>query len=291
RDEVKLDERQALSKPTRGTTARDLNAIMRRSYLESHRTEPPHVAEEVSTASLSSINESEEPSFQEPSLVDVKSSVEVNRALPPLVSASNLVREVPVESLADNIRVLGQLAEMYIVAEDDEGLLLIDQHAAHERILYDQYHALEETRRAESQHLLLPETFDLTPAQAIAFELAAEELEAYGFSLMRLSGRTIAVKAVPADLPVGEARNMLSEVLSTMDDDRRGQARASLREEIATSLARRAAIKVGTSLSLEKMRWLIDSLLQTSSPTTTQQGRPVVLRLTLRDIEKGFQRT
>jgi DNA mismatch repair protein MutL len=212
-------------------------------------------------------------------------------ALPPLNSAAKLVREVAVESLSTNIRPLGQLEESFIIATDDEGLLIIDQHVAHERILFDKYHALEGTRTVESQHLLMPETFDLTPAQATAFEMVAAELEAYGFGLMRLSGRTLAIKAVPADLPAGEARNVLSEVLETVDAEKRGAVRANLREEIAASLACRAAIKINTPLAFEKMRWLIDRLLVTSSPTTCPHGRPVILRLTTRDLEKGFHRT
>jgi DNA mismatch repair protein MutL len=212
-------------------------------------------------------------------------------ALPPLVSAANLVREVPLESISTNIRPLGQLEESFIIATDDEGLLLIDQHVAHERILFDKYRALEGARNAESQNLLMPETFDLTPAQAAAFDSVASELETYGFGLMRLSGRTVAVKAVPADLPAGEARNMLAEVLETVDAEKRGGARATLRDQIAASLACRAAIKINTPLAVEKMRWLIDRLLLTSSPTTCPHGRPVILRLTTRDIEKGFHRS
>jgi DNA mismatch repair protein MutL len=212
-------------------------------------------------------------------------------ALPPLASAARQVREVALESLSTNIRPLGQLEESFIIASDDEGLLIIDQHVAHERILFDKYHRLESSRRAESQNLLLPETFDLTPAQAAAFELVAAELETYGFGLMRLSGRTIAIRAVPADLPAGEARNVLAEVLETVDAERRGAVRATLRDEIAASLACRAAIKINTPLAPEKMRWLIDRLLLTSSPTTCPHGRPVILRLTTRDIEKGFHRT
>jgi DNA mismatch repair protein MutL len=212
-------------------------------------------------------------------------------ALPPLVSASRLVREVTVESLSTNIRPLGQLEESFIIATDDEGLLIVDQHVAHERILFDKYHALESSRPAESQHLLMPETFDLTPAQAAAFELVAADLETHGFGLMRLSGRTVAIRAVPADLPAGEARNVLAEVLDTVDAERRGAVRASLRDEIAASLACRAAIKINTPLAPEKMRWLIDRLLLTSSPTTCPHGRPVILRLSTRDIEKGFHRT
>ena len=211
-------------------------------------------------------------------------------SLPPLASADKFAREVTVEELSSNIRPLGQLDESFIIATDDEGLLLIDQHVAHERILFDKYRALESSRVSESQSLLIPETFDLTPAQAAAFDFVAPELESYGFDLMRLSGRTVAIKATPADLPASEARNMLAEILETVDAERKGSAREALRDDIAASLACHAAIKVNMSLSQEKMRWLIDRLLQTSSPTTCPHGRPVILRLATRDILKGFHR-
>ena len=209
---------------------------------------------------------------------------------PPLVSGAGLAREATIESLSSNIRPLGQLEDSFIIATDPEGLLLIDQHVAHERILFDKYRALEAARPAESQNLLVPETFDLTPAQAAAFDTVVEELETYGFGLMRLSGRTVAIKAVPADLPASEARNILGEVLDTVDAEKRGAVRATLRDEIAASLACRAAIKINMPLTMEKMRWLIDRLLTTSSPTTCPHGRPIILRLTKRDIERGFHR-
>jgi len=260
----------------RGDTARDLNAILRRAYVEAHQEREPF---------------DEEPALRQTPQAPVQSETQTKPALPPLASAFGLAREVPVETLSHNIRPLGQLEESYIIATDEEGLLLIDQHAAHERILFDRYHALEGARRAESQHLLMPETFDLTPAEAIAFDRATGELEAYGFELMRLSGRTVAIKAVPADLPADEARNVLGEVLSTMDAERRIAGQDKLRDEIASALASRAAIKSNTQLSMEKMRWLIDSLLLTSAPTTGAQGRPIIMRLTTRDIKKGFHRT
>lgn len=212
-------------------------------------------------------------------------------ALPPLVSAAGLVREVPPELLTGSIRPLSQLGDSFILAADAGGLLLIDQHTAHERILFDKYLALEASRRAESQNLLMPETFDLTPAQAVAFDVVSHELENYGFDLMRLSGRTVAIRAVPADLPAHEARNMLADVLNTIDVERHRRARESLREKIAATLAARAAVKRNTPLSQEKMRWLIERLLQTSSPTTGPQGRSIMMRLSLRDIEKSFHRT
>jgi DNA mismatch repair protein MutL len=201
------------------------------------------------------------------------------------------MRDGAVESLTSNIRPLGQLEDSFIIATDAEGLLLIDQRGAHERILFDKYRRLEASRRPDSQSLLVPETFDLTPAQAASFGEVSDELERLGFSLMRLSGRTVAVRAIPADLPATEARNLLSEILDTVDGERRGRARESLGDEIAASLARRAAIKLNTTLTQEKMRWLIDQLLHTSSPTTCPHGRPIILRLTKRDIERGFHRS
>lgn len=209
---------------------------------------------------------------------------------PPFNSAEKIAKPPEPEALSNNIRPLGQLDESFIIATDDDGLLLIDQHVAHERILFDKYRALEAERRTESQQLLVPETFDLTPAQAAVFEDLVPELEVYGFELMRLSGRTVAIKATPADLPASEARNMLAELLDTVDAEKKGTTRETLRDEVAASLACHAAIKVNMPLAPEKMRWLIDRLMQTSSPTTCPHGRPVILRLKTKDILKGFHR-
>ncbi|MBA2495030.1 MAG: hypothetical protein H0V31_10095, partial [Acidobacteria bacterium] len=212
--------------------------------------------------------------------------------LPPVNSAEKVVKEIDVENLSSaKIRPIAQLHNSYIIAVDDEGMLLIDQHVAHERILFDKFRKKENERKIESQNLLLPETFDLTPAQAVAFDLVADELENVGFALMRLSGRTIAVKAVPTDLPPSEVRNLLAEILDSLDSHRRGNARENLRDDIAASLACKAAVKINMRLTPEKMQWLIDRLLITSSPTTCPHGRPVILRLTMKDIERGFHRT
>jgi len=212
------------------------------------------------------------------------------QSVAPFNSAEKIAKIPEPESLSKNIRPLGQLDESFIIATDEDGLLLIDQHVAHERVLFDKYRALEAERRTESQQLLVPETFDLTPAQAAAFDDLVPELENYGFELMRLSGRTVAIKATPADLPGGEARNMLAELLDTVDAEKKDSARETLRDEIAASLACHAAIKVNMPLAPEKMRWLIDRLMQTSSPTTCPHGRPVILRLKTKDILRGFHR-
>jgi len=246
--------------------------------------------ESVATSNSMKTDASVTPPQHEIKTILVGREAPKSASLPPLNSAEKFAHQVTPESLSRNIRPLGQLEESFIIATDDDGLLLIDQHVAHERVLFDKYRALESERRVESQQLLVPETFDLTPAQAAVFDQLAPELENYGFELMRLSGRTVAIKATPADLPPGDARNMLSELLDTVDAEKKSSARDTMRDEIAASLACHAAIKVNMPLAPEKMRWLIDRLLQTSSPTTCPHGRPVILRLKTRDILKGFHR-
>ncbi len=216
----------------------------------------------------------------------------VSPAFPPLDSAARLATAVEVTTVASSrVKPLGQLHQSFIIAVDNDGLLLIDQHVAHERILFDKFRKVAGERENESQNLLLPETVDLTPAQSQAFDAIEPELEALGFGIVRLSGRTIALKSVPADVPTKDVRNLFAEILDTIDLDKRGNAPAVLRDAVAASLACRAAIKINMELTPEKMQWLIDRLLLTSSPTTCPHGRPVILRLSIRDIERGFHRT
>jgi DNA mismatch repair protein MutL len=193
------------------------------------------------------------------------------------------------ERLAGHIRPLGQIRESFIVATDDEGLLLIDQHVAHERVLFERIRDRIGAESPVRQQLLVPETVDLTPAQAAAFDRLQPELEAAGFDVLTLSGRTIAVTAVPGELPAGEVRALLVQILDAAE----GRGRSSLegvREDIAASLACRAAIKINMPLTMEKMNWLIDELLAAHNPWTCPHGRPIILRFTLRDIERQFQR-
>jgi DNA mismatch repair protein MutL len=216
----------------------------------------------------------------------------VTNDLPPVNTAAHLAKPAEVDDVrSGTIRPMGQLHESFIIAVDDEGLLLVDQHVAHERILFDKFRRSETDRQIESQNLLLPETLDLSPAQISAFVMVEEELARLGFSVMRLSGRTIAIKSIPTDLPAGETRNLLCEILEAVDPEKRGGAKATFRDDIAASLACRAAVKINMKLTFEKMQWLIDRLLKTSSPTTCPHGRPVILRLSMKDIEKGFHRT
>jgi DNA mismatch repair protein MutL len=138
--------------------------------------------------------------------------------------------------------------------------------------------------------MLIPDTIDLTPAQASAFDQLLPELEENGFELGRLSGRTVAIRAVPAMLAPGAAQSLLAELLDAIEEERKGLSLDELRAEIAAGLACRAAIKIHMELAPEKMRWLIDELLKMENPATCPHGRPIILRITAREIERGFQR-
>ena len=193
--------------------------------------------------------------------------------------------------VADEINPIGQLHNSFIIAADRAGLLLIDQHVAHERILFERHWRALRGKRVEAQRMLIPETIDLTPAQASAFDQLLPELEENGFELGRLSGRTVAIKAVPAILLPGAAQSLLAELLDAIEEDRKGLSLDELRAEIAAGLACRAAIKINMELAPEKTRWLIDELLKMENPATCPHGRPIILRITAREIERGFQRS
>jgi DNA mismatch repair protein MutL len=212
--------------------------------------------------------------------------------LPPVDSGIKVARSIEIDAISGaKIQPIGQLHDSFIIAVDDEGLLLIDQHVAHERILFDKFRKSETERQIESQNLLLPETIDLSPAQSEAFQLIEDDLGSLGFGLMRLSGRTVAIKSIPTDLQPAEARNLFSEILDTVEHEKKGGAKKTLRDDIAASLACKAAVKINMKLTPEKMRWMIDRLLVTTSPTTCPHGRPVILRLSMKDIERAFHRT
>lgn len=199
----------------------------------------------------------------------------------------------PVEALpglGHGIKPLGQIRDSYVVATDEEGLLLIDQHVAHERILFEQFRDVRLARPVESQPVLAPQSIDLTPAEAEAFSVIQEPLESMGIEVSQLSGRTIAITAGPAGLAIGDAIDVVRDVLAAAQRERRSFTLEHIRDEIAASMACKAAIKVNMPLTAEKMQWLIDELMKTANPMTCPHGRPIMMRFGLRDIERGFKR-
>ena len=200
------------------------------------------------------------------------------------------LEESPLPDLGHGIRPLGQIRDSYIVATDEEGLLLLDQHVVHERILFEQFRDVRLNRERGTQPLLIPETLDLSPAEAAAFKVVQAELEEMGIEVMELSGRTIAIKAIPAGVSAGDATVIVRELLSVVERERRNFTAEDVRDKIAAELACKAAIKINMPLSEEKMQWLIDELLKTKNPMTCPHGRPIQMRFGLRDIERGFKR-
>jgi DNA mismatch repair protein MutL len=193
-------------------------------------------------------------------------------------------------TMGHGITPLGQIRDSYIIATDDEGLLLFDQHVVHERILFEQFRDGKLSRLANIQPLLIPETLDLTPAEAEAYKVVQDELEQMGIETMQLSGRTIAIKTAPSGITAKDVAALVRQLLTSVERERRSFTIETVRDEIAASLACKAAIKVNMPLTREKMVWLIDELMKTQNPMTCPHGRPIIMRFGLRDIERGFKR-
>lgn len=201
-----------------------------------------------------------------------------------------LLESEPLPIASHGIKPLGQIRDSYIAATDDEGLLLVDQHAAHERVLFEQMRDTRLSRAPNIQPLLIPETIDLSPAEVEAFAIVQPELETLGIETMQLSGRTIAIKTAPAGISSTDVLALVGQVLAVVERERRSFNLEDIRDQIAASVACKAAIKVNMPLTAEKMQWLIDELMKTANPMTCPHGRPIVMRVGLRDIERGFKR-
>lgn len=205
-------------------------------------------------------------------------------------SGADSVSDAALPGLGHGIKPLGQIRDSYIVATDEEGLLLVDQHVAHERVLFEQFRDGRLARTTNIQPLLIPATLDLSPAETESFAVIQAELETVGIETMQLSGRTIAIKTTPSGLASNDAIALVREVLGVVERERRSYSLEHIRDEIAASLACKAAIKVNMPLTHEKMEWLIDELFKTQNPMTCPHGRPIIMRMGLRDIERGFKR-
>jgi DNA mismatch repair protein MutL len=174
--------------------------------------------------------------------------------------------------------------------------MLIDQHVAHERILYDQtLRQLESERPSPTQRLLIPLTQELNTQQKAVLETIFQELNDNGFEVEWFGDHTIAIKGVPSFASDCDARRLIQEILDSLVSVRgeleQPESRIQrLREKIAINLSCRAAIKINTPLSSEKMQWLIDELFHCRNPFTCPHGRPIVLRLGIEEILRGFKR-
>jgi DNA mismatch repair protein MutL len=189
-----------------------------------------------------------------------------------------------------SLKPLGQLKESFILAVNDEGLWIVDQHVAHERVLFEKLLREREVERVERQRLLMPLLVDLLPQQMVLFAEIAGELERNGFEIEPFGPHTIAVKAAPMGLDAGRLERMLMEVLEQAGNPAQTENLGTLRTRIAASIACHSAIKVNMPLDVKRMEWLLAELGKTEHPTSCPHGRPIALRYSWKDIQKAFHR-
>jgi len=193
-------------------------------------------------------------------------------------------------SVLSELRPLGQIHESFIVAAGRDGLWIIDQHVAHERVLFEQVMKQRAAGRVEMQRLLMPLIVQLTAEQQIDYARIADELHASGFETEPFGQRTIAVKAAPAALGAANVERILFEILETVEGEAPGATLEDLRRGICASIACRAAIKINTRLDAGKMEWLLRALAATDCPMSCPHGRPIALHYATRDVLKAFHR-
>ena len=188
------------------------------------------------------------------------------------------------------LKPLGQIRDSFILAVNGEGLWIVDQHVAHERILFEKIVKQRAAASVETQQLLMPLIVELTPGQQAVFGEIAEELHQNGFEAEPFGSRTIAIKAAPSGIRAEEIENTLSEVLNSFEREQQAYNLEHARTRIAASIACHAAIKINMPLTQDKMEWLLAELAKTEHPMTCPHGRPVVLRYSVKDIQKAFKR-
>ena len=182
--------------------------------------------------------------------------------------------------------VLGQYLNTYIVALDEEGILIIDQHNAHERVLFERYREIDNEKKWPRKMPLLPVLLELSPSQVLSFESNALMLEDSGFRVENMGGRSFALKEYPDILREDEARDTFLSLLEEMEEGKIEKKKESL---LAT-LACRTAVKAGEPLSIGRVQYLIEELFKTSEHALCPHGRPIVLRVDRKRIEKEIGR-
>jgi DNA mismatch repair protein MutL len=203
-------------------------------------------------------------------------------ATPPAITA-------PGELPAD-LQPLGQVQESFIVATNPAGLWVVDQHAAHERVLFDRHVRMRQEKKVSMQRLLVPIILELRAEQQVTYQEIAEELAANGFEVEPFGQRTLAVKAAPAETRADDVGDLMREILDNARQEGRTVSLDILQNKIAASVSCHAAIKVNMPLDKSKMDWLLQALAKTECPMTCPHGRPTVLRYGMKDLQKAFKR-
>ena len=186
---------------------------------------------------------------------------------------------------------LGQFRDTFIVAVDNEGIMIIDQHVAHERVLYEQVMERLTSGRLEGQRLLTPIVFELPIGQREALTAHALHLQRLGFDVAEFGGDSVQITTVPQLLRRGEAETAVRELSADLDGLDRGAAVDDVLKRLAATTACHSAVRANDRLTQEKMVYILQQLSQAEYSTVCPHGRPVILRLNRHDIEKSFERT
>jgi DNA mismatch repair protein MutL len=197
---------------------------------------------------------------------------------------------VPDQSVLASLKPLGQVRDSFILAVNADGLWIIDQHVAHERVLFEKVLRERSQAAVEGQRMLMPLIVELTPGQQAVYAEISEELQRNGFDVELFGTRTIAVKTAPAGVQAAEVEKMLIELLDQFQQEEQLLNLEKVRTRIAASIACHAAIKINMPLDQQKMEWLLKELAQTECPMSCPHGRPVVLRYSVKEIQKAFKR-
>ncbi len=217
-----------------------------------------------------------------------------------LASPGTLAAQVEAEQAVQtlnhlgSLKPLGQLRESFILATGEDGLWIIDQHVAHERVLFEKILRERNVESVQRQRLLMPVLVDMKPDQMVVFAQIAEELDRNGFEVEPFGPQTLAVKAAPVGLEGAALERMLGEVIDqgsadSMEGEQNEDLR-TLRRRIAASIACHSAIKVNTPLDPVRMEWLLLELAKTEHPTSCPHGRPIALLYSWREIQRAFHR-
>ncbi|PYX30706.1 MAG: DNA mismatch repair endonuclease MutL [Acidobacteria bacterium] len=204
--------------------------------------------------------------------------------------ALDVHEEEPTLASLTTLRPLGQIRNSFILAVNEDGLWIIDQHVAHERVLFERVLKQRAAHRVESQRLLMPIVLELSPAQQAVFAEISDELLHNGFEAEPFGARSVAVKVAPAGVDAAAVEHMLHELLDQISREEQSLNLEKIRGRIAASIACHAAIKVNMPLEQNKMDWLLAELAKTDHPMSCPHGRPVVLRYSVKDIQKAFKR-
>ena len=188
------------------------------------------------------------------------------------------------------LKAIGALYKTYILAQGADGLYIVDQHAAHERILFERLKADMASGPLDSQRLLVPLTIEVSPTQAVALEGMIEELGRFGFELEPFGGQTFVLRAVPVVLTGKDPDKIMGEIVDEADMLHPGAGLARIEEAFMQTVSCHGAVKAGDELTLEEMNRLLADLERAEISTHCPHGRPLIYHLDLKEIEKKFKR-